>query len=548
MRGSLNLKGLKQALLEAFIPGKRRQRITTGYRLVSAHADAILLPGKARVLKSYRAGVDGMAVVYLVELENEVRYVVHEPPVSDTVRKYYSLVMDHIAFTAKPPSDGVNHEEYLRAVVIEAVEELGLADVLSGDDLKSLQYYVVRDVAGWGPIDVLIRDPLVEEVAGAPGRPVQVVHRDVGWVTWIETNIVMPREAEMARYVQRLAQKTGQYISTANPLLEARTPERHRIALNLGDVHGIGPGFVLRKFPEVPYSIPQLIEFGTLSPLLAAYLMLVIELYGNVFFVGEMASGKTTMLNATLSMTPPDWRIVTVEDTPELRLPHPGWDPLYTRRSFFAGTARDITLFDLVKFALRRRAQVIVVGEVRGEEASVLIQALATGHAGGGTFHAGSIHEMVTRLVSPPLSVGPSFIRVLNTIVFMTRTVAGGRTVRRVKVVYEILPEPRQGYPRIPVRAPGVQDEIEYTQVFRWDPRSDTFEPGTPEEVARRSVRLQAKAEALGWSRERLAEELAARAELLGKLAERKIFDWREFYRHLKAFHMQRRRTAAAQP
>ena len=136
------------------------------------------------------------------------------------MHKYYSLVMDHIAFTAKPPSDGVNHEEYLKAVVIEAVEELGLADAMSSDDLRSLTYYVIRDVAGWGPIDVLVRDPLVEEVAGLPGRPVQVVHRDVGWVTWIETNIVMPREAEMARYVQRLAQKSGQYISTANPLLE----------------------------------------------------------------------------------------------------------------------------------------------------------------------------------------------------------------------------------------------------------------------------------------------------------------------------------------
>ncbi|AEM38221.1 type II secretion system protein E [Pyrolobus fumarii 1A] len=544
MKG-LDLNGLRKALLDAFVPGRRRRRIATGYRLVSAQADAVVLPGRARVLRSYRAGVDNLATVYLVEFENEVMYLVHEPPVSESVRRYYPLVMDHIAFTARPPSDGINHEEYLKAVVIEAVEELGLADVMSGDDLRALQYYVTRDVAGWGPIDVLVRDPNVEEVAGLPGRPVQVVHRDVGWVTWIETNIVMPREAEMARYVQRLAQKAGQYISTANPLLEARTPERHRIALNLGDIHGVGPGFVLRKFPEVPYSVPKLVELGTLSPLLAAYLMLLLELYGNVFFVGEMASGKTTMLNATLSMAPPDWRIVTVEDVPELRLPHPGWDPLYTRRSFFAGTARDVTLFDLVKFALRRRAQVIVVGEVRGEEASVLIQALATGHGGGGTFHAGSLHEMVTRLVSPPLSVGPSFIRVLNTIVFMTRTVVEGRTVRRVKAVYEILPEPRQGHPRILVRAPGVQDEIEYTQVFRWDPRRDTFEPSSPEEVARRSVRLQVKAEALGWDRGRLVEELAARAELLERLTEKRIYNWKEFYRHLKAFHMQRRRTAA---
>ncbi len=543
MGRGLDLKGLKRALVEAFVPGRRHQRITTGYRLVSAHADAVLLPGRSRVLKSYRTGVDNQATVYLVLELNEVRYVVHEPRVSESVRKYYSLVMDHIAFTAKPPSDGVNHEEYLKAVVIEAVEELGLADVMSGDDLRALQYYVVRDVAGWGPIDVLVRDPLVEEVAGiGPGRSVQIVHREVASQLWVETNIRLPEtEAALARYVQRLAQKAGEYISTAYPMVEARTPEKHRIALNLSDVSGLGPGFVLRKHPEVPYTVTQLVEWGTLTPLIAAYLMLKVELYGNIFVIGEMASGKTTMLNVALGLAPPDWHIVTVEDTPELKLPHPGWDPLYTRYSKFGATSRDITLFDLVKFALRRRAQMIVVGEIRGEEASVLVQALATGHGGGGTFHAGSVQQMVTRLAAPPLNIGPSFIRVIDTIVLMKRVRVGDRVARRVAAVYEILPEPRQGYPRVVVRAPGVQDEIEYAAVFEWDPRRDEHNPAAPEELVKRTPRLRAMAEGVGWDEARLVEELAARMELIQHLVDKHIRDWKTVYEELRRFYASRR-------
>ncbi|HID42153.1 MAG TPA: hypothetical protein EYP33_08395, partial [Pyrodictium sp.] len=443
-------------LIRRLLTGEERIVLTPRYRLVSFRGYGVITTGK--ILRSYRAGIDNMAVVYLVEdEEGYVRYIVEEPEPSEWVRKSYPLIMDHIAYTAPPLERYEDPENYVRGLVHEAAEELGVADLL-GPDIRVLMYYVLRDVVGYGYIDVPMRDPRIEEIgATGPGQPVQVVHKDVGWLTWLDTNIVIESEDEMARFVQRLAQKTGRYISVAKPMLEAPSPEKHRLALALSEIGGKGSSFVVRKHPAEPYPVTRLVEWGTISSLEAAYLWLLLENYSSLFIVGVMATGKTTLLNVALSMVRPDWHICTVEDTPELKLPHPGWHPLYTRTGLgLGGGSLDIGLFDLTKLTLRLRCQVISVSEVRGEEAKVLIQAAATGHSSACTFHAGSIAETITRLTAPPLSIGPSYIRVLSAIAIMQRLHYRGKAVRRLRWIYEILPEPANGFPYVEVKAFGV--------------------------------------------------------------------------------------------
>ena len=535
----LRFKGLSTIFKRLILPSMHEVVVARRYSLRSYHSSAIITQGE--VLASYRAGIDGMATVYIVKTPEEILYVIDEPKPSDWVKKIYPLVMDHIAFTAPPLERYENPEDYVRNLVMSAVEELGVSNILKSD-VKILMYYVLRDVVGYGYADVPIRDPNVEEVGFVgTGSPIQVVHRDVADQLWLNTNIVIESEDEAARYVQRLAQRCGRYISTAFPMLETPSPEKHRFALNLSDISGKGSGFVIRKFPENPYPITKLIEFNTLTPLMAAYLWFLLEHNGFIMIIGRMASGKTTMLNVLLSTVRPDAHICTIEDVPELRLPHPGWDPLYTRRGYTIGSSLDIDLFDLAKFALRRRCQVVSIGEVRGDEIQVLIQAAATGHSSACTFHAGSINEMVSRMTSPPLDVGPSYIKIITSVMLMQRTKVRGNVARRVRYVWEVLPEKPNPTPydaRLEVVSPRFKDEIWFRTVFEWNPRTDTFTPTSAVELIRRSYRLRHIALMAGYDLSEVAEELERRANFLVKLTKEKVFDWSELFKRMKRFYM----------
>ncbi len=511
------------------------------YRLVSF--SGIVTSGK--VLKSYRCGIDNMATVYIIDTGDEIKYIVEEPTPSENVRRFYPYVMEHIAYTAQPLERYENPLDFVRNLVMEAVEQLGIADIL-GSDIRVLMYYVLRDVVGYGIIDVPIRDPNVEDVTvPGTGVPIHVVHRNVAEPHWIPTNIVIESDEEGARYVQRLAQKCGRYVSTAFPFVEAPSPEKHRIVVYLSDISGRGPGFTIRKFPEKPYSITQLIHFRTLSPLQAAYLWFAIEHGASIAIIGAMGSGKTTLLNVVLSTVRPDYKVCTVEDVPELRLPHPLWKPFYTRKSYTVGSVEtDIDLFTLTKLTLRERCQVISIGEVRGEEAQIIVQAAAMGHASAFTFHAGSINEMISRMTSPPLDVGPSYLRDIWVVVFMLRTKLGDQAVRRARYVWEILPERVDCDPdakSIEIVSPRFRDTILYKTVFEWDPRTDSFYPNTVDELIRKSFRLRQIAAMHGYTLDEIARELEERVKFLEELVREKVFDWDRIFVQMKRFYASRR-------
>ncbi len=374
-----------------------------------------------------------------------------------------------------------------------------------------------------------MRDPLIEDISvEGVGKPLRVFHRDFSYLDWLLTNIVFSSDSELDAIATLLAHKARRHVSTAFPVVEGTLPEKHRLALTYSyEVSPFGTGFTIRKFREEPLTIAHLIKFGTVSPLMASYWWLLLEFKGSVFIVGAMASGKTTLLNALLSMLPPNWKIVTIEDVPELRLPHIGWKPLVTRHVYRVGEEKvtEITLFDLVKLALRERADFIAVGEIRGEEAYVFMQALATGHGGACTFHGDSIESMVVRLTSPPINVPTGFLPLISNVV-ITRyiRIPGRKPMRRVVAVHEILDarEPR---------------EVEYITVFRWSIEEDKHYPQTAEEVVKQSSKLKKLSELVGWDETTLVRELEERASLLSKLVAENKLSYSEVSREILLFY-----------
>lgn len=481
-----------------------------------------------------REGLDepGRAVVdeYYVELakvtivrrgDGRYLYEVQEPALSKEVLDAAALLLNEV----------VHHEKPDDGVLVSALRKLGLYEELIGK-LSELKYAVNRMLSGYGRIYPVVHDPYVEEIAiEGPGRNVSVFHRRFA-IGWMDTNIVLS-ESELDSLVLTLARRSGRHISRLTPLAEGSTPEGHRIALTYSnEVSPHGSSFVIRKYSVNPITMLDLIRNGTLTPLAASYLWLLVENFAFILVIGGMASGKTTMLQALLTLIPPFYRVVTIEDAPELVLPHKRWDSLTTRYSFMPGTrgsARDIDIFTLAKFALRRRAEYVVIGEVRGEEARILVQAAASGQGSACTFHADSAESAIIRLMSEPISVKQAFLQLIWSIVQMRRVRVNGIMVRRVSEITEVVPRP---------------NSIELVKVFELDHRLRALEPNDPDELVRVSWRLKRLAETNGMGLDDLASALELRSRFLRELAENGNVGWREFLKAVEQFYYDKLREA----
>jgi flagellar protein FlaI len=386
----------------------------------------------------------------------------------------------------------------------EPVDEALLRDMVAGlaePETPEERYYYEKAVSGYGPLYPLIIDSHVEEIAveGA-GKEVSIIHK-LFTGRWISVDLKLTEE-EVDSLAIQLSRKAGRPVSLAVPIAEGLTADGHRVAVTFSrHVSRFGSSFVIRKYPEKPVTLGDLIAGRVLSPLAAAYLWMLVESQQFLIIVGSMGAGKTTLLQALAGLIPPFYRVVTIEDTPELRLPVPRWDALVTRPSPPGEEIEEIGLEDLLKFALRRRAEYIIVGEVRGREARLLAQAAASGHGSMTTMHADSPEGAVLRLQLEPISLPPLFLTLIGAIVHIRRIPApGGRARRKVFSIAEI-----QG------------DEI--VHVVRWIPHEDRFEPETAKELVERSESLERARERLPDLTGNLVDELEERAALLEKLA-----------------------------
>lgn len=379
-----------------------------------------------------------------------------------------------------------------------------LGQLLSGLDSprdEAERYYLEKARSGYGPIYPLAVDPNIEEVAvEGPGRPVAVIHRSVPGV-WVTVDLELGEE-EADGLVMSLARKAGRSISIAVPMAEGLTQEGYRIAATLGrEVSRFGSSVVLRKYPEKPVTIADLVRTGTLSPLMAAYLWILVEAQSFILVTGGMGAGKTTLLQSIANLIPPFHRVLTIEDTPEIRLELPHWDSLVTRPALPGEQLEPIGLEDLLKFALRRRAEYIIVGEVRGREARLLAQAAASGHGSMTTMHASGPEGALLRLQMEPINLPRAFIELIGAIVHLRRVNLGlGGIKRRVAEIAEI-------------------DGGEIVTVFRWKPDTDSMEPTSPGEVYESSPRLREAATLIPHVADPV-EDLAERASILERAAQ----------------------------
>jgi len=296
---------------------------------------------------------------------------------------------------------------------------------------EAIKYYLVINYLGYGLVTFLLADDYVEDVSCiAPGNPLRIWHKRFNDKGWIKTNIVLD-EAELERLIYKFSFRTGKNISLVNPVLEGVLPEGYRVtALYRRELSPMGSNFTIRKFRSKPYTLVELIEKGFLTPWVAAVLWRLVELKKFIFIIGPSGSGKTTLLNALANLIHPNSKIISIEDIQELHLPyHPGWKPLVTREGAYA---RDYTIFDLVRIALRERADYILLGESRGEEARLIFQGAATGHGCLTTFHASSIEELMARLAAKPISVDREMLDLIDTVVIVNYQVLSNRPIRRV--------------------------------------------------------------------------------------------------------------------
>jgi flagellar protein FlaI len=351
---------------------------------------------------------------------------------------------------------------------------------------------------------------------------VKVWHRRYNSNGWLETNIHFTDQEQLDAIVTRLVHRSGRSISTFSPIVDSVLPEGFRLTATWRkEVTSAGSSFTIRKQRAEPFTISELIKIKSLSPAIAAYLWLMLDLKGFVIVSGVTASGKTTLLNSLATVLNPSWKIVSIEDTREISLEHSGWKPLHTR-NIQGGPS--ITLFDLVKLSLRERPDFVILGEVRGQEVQALFQSAASGSGCITTFHSPNLESMIARLTQPPLSVSSSLLSLIDTIVFMVRSPDG--SARSVSQVVEMGDKP--------------------TTIFSKNAGSKNDGGGDDgwDGTAELSHRLSMRAEGYGYSARRLAAELQRRQQFVETILGKGVSDYGTLSSELRRFYVSSSLTA----
>ena len=392
-------------------------------------------------------------------------YRVMEPQLSEDEQKALSFIWETLMKSLNIRLDELESKK-VENYLIEQVEQVINGYEIKIDDVskKKILYYIKRESLGFGKIDPLMRDPHIEDISGDGANvPLFLYHRKYGSV---RSSIKFRDEEELSYFVVRLAQKCGKHISIAEPMLDATMPDGSRIQTTLGtEVTTKGSTFTIRKFRADPFTPPDLIDLNTMSAEMLAYFWLAIENRVNALIAGGTATGKTTILNALSLFIPSEAKIVSIEETREINLPHPNWIP-GVARSGFGEIVQDrlvgeIDMYDLMKAALRQRPEYIIVGEIRGKEAYVLFQAMATGHATYSTVHADSAKSLIHRLEGKPIEIPRIMLQALDIVSIQITTSVKGKRVRRCKQIIEI------------IDIDPTTKEILTNEVFRWDPIED---------------------------------------------------------------------------
>lgn len=463
----------------------------------------------------------GFAGIQIDEETGALRYLVVEPTLTEEEKGILTEVkhrlIERIDIPLEVLRDEEKMEEYLKREIKRVLRRF--RGKVAEEAEEKFIYYLKRDFLGYGKIDILMKDPNIEDISCNGVRtPIYVWHRRY---ESLPTNVSYDSEEELDAIVRRLAYRAGHQISIAHPILEGTLPEGYRIHLTLDEVSKRGNTFTIRKFRANPYTIIDLINFGTLSTEIAAYLWILIDNLRSIMICGATASGKTSLLNAIGMFIRPEMKVVTIEEVRELRL-HENWIPMVTRPSFQPGV-EEVSLYDLLRSALRQRPDYIIVGEVRGEEAYTLFQAIAVGHGGLCTIHADSVDAAIKRLLTKPMNIPKMMLPLMNVLILIRRVKLGEEIARRVVAVEEITGISPDG-------------EVMLERRYEWNPEDDSFIYHPPSGRGRDVYRQIM--ETMHIPREKLMEEQARRERILRWMVEKGMNTYEEVSKVIRDYYL----------
>lgn len=395
------------------------------------------------------------------------------------------------------------------------IDELNLK--ISADTYSKIFYYLFRDFIGLNEIDPLLRDYFIEDIeCNGIETPIYIIHRVY---RNLRTNVKFKDIDKLASFVEKLAQRTGRYVSYAQPLLDGTLPDGSRVnATYTKDVTSRGPTFTIRKFTKIPWTPTQLIAMNTLSPEMLAYFWILLQYKSNILISGGTASGKTTLLNALAFFIPPEARVVSIEDTREINLPRENWLPAVARTSIGIGKVGEVDLFALLKSSFRQTPDYLIVGEVRGKEAFVLFQGMASGHSSLSTMHADSVDTLIRRLQTPPINLPPTLVNTLDCVAIATHAVVGQHDTRRLREIVEIIDVNKDGTALI-------------NTPFMWNAEKDLFFFKKQSKVFQKISLKQ------GIPIDKLERELMVRSKLLYELYKKKVFGFEDVARIVNDYY-----------
>jgi archaeal flagellar protein FlaI len=381
----------------------------------------------------------------------------------------------------------------------------------------ALRYSLKRKLLGMGVLEPVIRDTNIEDISCSGVGNVFVEHKVFGG---LRTGVSFETEDVLDKYVVQLADGIKHPVTFRNPVVDATLQDGSRINLVYGtDVSKRGSNFTIRKFTGTPISILELVGFNSMSYEMAAYLSIMLQEQMNIFISGETASGKTTLMNALTTFIIPEAKIVSIEDTPELQVPHPNWIRGCTREATRNAEASGVTMFDLLKAALRQRPNIIIVGEIRGAEGAIAFQAMQTGHACMSTFHASTVTKLIQRLTGNPISVPKSYVDNLNLVVIAQQVrLPNGQNARRVTSINEIV-----GYD-------SISDAFSFMETFRWKPADDSFDARGSTSSYLLEEKIASRRGIPYEKRQQIYSLLKQRTEVLKRIQEQKVTGFFELY------------------
>jgi flagellar protein FlaI len=434
------------------------------------------------------------------EDRDELIYKVIEPELTSDLEKKISRIheiMERSFDIDFSQLEGEEANEYLSDKIDKIVDKYGIS--ISNDEREVVRYYTQRDFAGLGRLQPLMNDTEIEDIScDGIGIPVYVYHRNPRFGS-IKTSIEWKNEEKLDGFVMKLAQRCGRSISVSDPLLDGSLPDGSRVQATLAtDIARKGSNFTIRRFTEDPLTPIHMMDYETENAQMMSYLWTLVEHGKSTLVCGTTGAGKTSQLNALSLFIRPEKKIVSIEDTPELRLPHDHWVPEVARSGFgsSAEEGSQVSMDNLLKESLRQRPEYIIVGEVRGEEAYIMFQQMATGHTGLSTIHADSLEMLMDRLTTDPMNLSGSLIETLDCIILIKRIRQDNKYIRRITGVYEVM---------------GYDDRtgINANKVFSWNPEEDEYI------IENDSILLDKIASQSGSEEQKIKNELRNKQEIL---------------------------------